>query len=627
MQALLKSPTSTLKGFFALGVMAICGTLLWHQIAAIPREDLMATFQTIAPWQWTLAFVATACSFFAVGRYDAVWHHRLKTGVPRRQARRTGMAAIAIGQTIGAGTVTGAFVRWHLLPQLGFKTTTGITLGVSLSFLACWAVLGLGAGVWLGLLPALPTLLTVLIIVVIGAFVATGRGAKIRSLRPDAIKLIRLTAIDVGFAGLALWALIPEAGIALIIPVIAAYIVALGAGLISNTPGGLGAFDLCLLALLPKIPEADALAAILAFRAVYYLIPAIVAAAYLAKEHLQNRRQSNTTAAPISDLCRQGARVGTTGWVIRRHLLGTVALEPSGLGTDLSNWGTPAIGFQALYKTDAKLAQQARSLGWSVRRIADDALITPQNWSLEGPKMRQLRRKIGQAAKAGVRIVQSTDPLPIEDMTHIAHLWSQHHGGELGYSMGRYSPTYVATQRVYLIWDGPMLCGFITVQERAATWAIDVIRHGPDMPAGAIHAAYATIISDAKDYGANVLSLGAVPTANTGCKHQLKFRTAKSGLVQFKQSFGPRWVPLYHAAPTRLQWAVSMAHIVWHVQRPLPRCLEKALRSLKSLIIMSNIFHLIPSLDRDIPAENIAPARATSKAAPHDQQRIRNASV
>jgi phosphatidylglycerol lysyltransferase len=612
MQTLFKSPINTLKGIFALGVMVICGTLLWQQIASVPSDDLIATFQTIAPWQWTLACVATGFSFLAVGRYDAVWHQRLETGVTRRQARHTGMAAIAIGQTIGAGTVTGAFVRWHLLPKLGFKTTTGITIGVSLSFLTCWAVLGLGAALWLGLLPVLPTLSLAFIFFTAAMFAPSSLKIKLTSYRKDAKTLLRLSALDMGFAGIALWALAPDPSLNLMFPFIVAYVVSLGAGLISNAPGGLGAFDLCLLTLLPTIPEADALAAILAFRAVYYLAPALIAGGYLAVVHLQNQHDTTPNDAPISDLCKQGARirqVGTSGWVIRKHLLGSVAIEPSGLNRDLGRWRETSFGFNALYKADAKIALQARAMGWAVRRIADDALITPQTWTDAGPKMRQLRRKIGQATKAGVRISQSHDPLPLEDMARIATIWSHHHGGELGYSMGRYCPDYVGSQKVYLIWDSAELCGFITVQTRPQSWAIDVIRHVPQMPTGAIHAAYAAIIADAKDDGATLLSLGAVPTANTICKHQLKFRAAKSGLVQFKQSFAPRWVPLYHAAPNRLQWIQSMAHIVWHIQRPLPRSTVRLAHTLKSFIKISTIFQLSGSKSRDIAATNIVQAR------------------
>ena len=625
MQAILKSRLGQIKTAFALCVMVICGGMLWQHISDVPREDITQTFQKIGPWQWAMAGTATLISFMAVGRYDAVWHARLGTGVPSGKAARTGMAAIAIGQTIGAGAVTGAFVRWHAMPQLGFKTTTGITIGVSLSFLACWALLGVGAGIWLGLIPAALTLAGIAAAISLGRMFAS-------NIRPhmnhDIMTLFALTAIDVGFAGLALWVLLPEMDALLILPVLAAYIISLGAGLISNAPGGLGAFDLCLIALLPALPEADMLAAILAFRIVYYLIPAILAATFLVMMHLRHPQNKGVTAAPISDLCQQGAklrRIGENGWVLRKHLLGTVALEANGPGCDLRHFRTHPFGFRALYKADGRLAQQARAAGWAVRRIAEDALIDPTTWSAEGAKKRQLRRKLSQAEKSGVHVYPAHEALPLKQMSQVAAEWAAHHGGELGYSMGRYSPDYVAAQRVYLIMVADDLRGFITVQTRPDIWAIDVIRHGQNMPTGAIHAAYAAIIADAKTRRVGTVSLGAVPTDKTTCKHQLKMRASKAGLIQFKQSFRPQWKPLYHAAPTPLQWTTSMLHVIWHVQRPLPRLTARALSAVKSLIMISPIFHLNAGMAHDISRPIPARAQTNPKAVPHDE-RIRNAS-
>ncbi|MCB1329671.1 MAG: hypothetical protein KDK28_09575, partial [Maritimibacter sp.] len=53
----------------------------------------------------------------------------------------TGAAAIAVAQTIGMGTLTGALVRWRLLPGLGLAGALRLSVAVSLSFLAAWAVL------------------------------------------------------------------------------------------------------------------------------------------------------------------------------------------------------------------------------------------------------------------------------------------------------------------------------------------------------------------------------------------------------------------------------------------------------------------------------------------------------
>jgi len=620
MQTTVKTYAGQVNTLFALAVMGICGAILWQQIATIPPADIFTTFHAITPLQWALALAATCLSFLAVGRYDAVWHQRLQTNVAAYTARRSGMAAIAIGQTIGASAVTGGFVRWQLLPDLAVKTTTAITVGVSMSFLTCWAIVALVAGVGLGLLPV-SMLAAACAIVATVMILRSHLPRRFHFRSEDAFRLLSLTIFDLGFASLALWVLIPDATLALMLPVLGAYVIALGAGLISNAPGGIGAFDLALIALLPMVPEADMLAAILAFRIVYYLVPALVAAGYAVATYLRPQPDQTLTQAPISDLCHQGAhltKLGTTEWVVRRHLLGTVAIEPQGCTPHLHRFTQTGFGFRGLYKADTSLALQARNQGWAVRRIADDAIITPHSWSEAGPKKRQLRRKLKQASGSGVQVRLATTPLPHDTMDQIAKDWAQTHGGELGYAMGQYGQDYVARQRVYLIWADAALTGFITVQTRACAWAIDLIRHTADMPAGAIHAAYVQIIADAKTQDIATLSLGAVPTANTQCKYQTRVRAHKAGLVQFKQSFQPAWKPLYHAAPTRLQWALSMLHIIWRVQRPIPRWIGRWRVTFTKLIIISPSFHLNTNRGHEMPTQRRARANLT-KGGPHDQ--------
>ncbi|MEZ5796458.1 MAG: YbhN family protein [Paracoccaceae bacterium] len=57
-----------------------------------------------------------------------------------------------------------------------------------------------------------------------------------------------------------------------------AFLLAFGAGLLSGTPGGIGAFEVVLLALLPAHPAEGVIAATLAWRGVYHLAPAAIAA-------------------------------------------------------------------------------------------------------------------------------------------------------------------------------------------------------------------------------------------------------------------------------------------------------------------------------------------------------------
>jgi uncharacterized membrane protein YbhN (UPF0104 family) len=72
-------------------------------------------------------------------------------------------------------------------------------------------------------------------------------------------------------------------------PVAAGYVVANTAGILSHVPGGLGVIEAVMLAL---VPGANVVGALVAFRAVYYLIPFFLGALTFALcEYLRRQRR------------------------------------------------------------------------------------------------------------------------------------------------------------------------------------------------------------------------------------------------------------------------------------------------------------------------------------------------
>ncbi|MEL6572899.1 MAG: YbhN family protein [Pseudomonadota bacterium] len=374
---MLTSTLSRLQPLVALVVSAICLWALWHQVSDVSWAELSATLRTISIWQWTAALAATTVSFWAIGHYDVVWHNHMKTGVSPIKAHRTGMATVAIAQAVGMGTVAGSFLRWHLLRGLPFRVSVTLTIAIALSFFGCWAVLAILAASRLGLIPIA---LTVAVLVVAGVAVRVlPRHPVVARHSAKISRLMLWSTVDIVFAAFALWVLLPETvGVGFGV-LCAAFTLALGAGLVSNAPGGLGAFDLALVALLPAVPDATLLATILGFRVVYYAVPALFGAGVLFASHLRNAPLTITkNNHPLSDLCHQGAtlladRNGTH--VARRHFIGTVVLEPR--TWDFARSQQP-IFVQSLYKCPASVAARARVSGWTVRRIASDAIVTPR---------------------------------------------------------------------------------------------------------------------------------------------------------------------------------------------------------------------------------------------------------
>lgn len=95
---------------------------------------------------------------------------------------------------------------------------------------------------------------------------------------------------------------LPEAGNPGFITVLGAFLLSFSAGLLSQTPGGIGVMEAVFLALLPSIAPSDVIAALLIWRLMYLLVPLAVSLPLIvAFERLQLRRNGNPATQPAKD--------------------------------------------------------------------------------------------------------------------------------------------------------------------------------------------------------------------------------------------------------------------------------------------------------------------------------------
>ncbi len=257
--------------------LLVFGTLFVRHIGAMDSAEIAAALADLVLWQWVAALGFTALSFRALGTYDVLVHRVLQTRQSPHAARTAGMRAIALSQTLGFGAVTSALVRWRCLPDLSASAIARLSATVSLSFLAALAVIAALVVPLSGLVPLSGGLIASGVAAIVALALLARLGFRFGWI-PTPVRattlfaLLLATSADTAFAAGALWVLWPEA--ISFHMLFAAYLIALGAGLLSNAPGGVGAFDLSLLAMLPVADDAAAVAALLAFRVIYYAIPA-----------------------------------------------------------------------------------------------------------------------------------------------------------------------------------------------------------------------------------------------------------------------------------------------------------------------------------------------------------------
>jgi phosphatidylglycerol lysyltransferase len=376
----------------------------------------------------------------------------------------------------------------------------------------------------------------------------------------------------------------PELGL---VAVLCAYFLALGAGLLSQSPGGLGAFELAMIMLLPQIATGQLLAAIFAYRVTYHAAPAIASiislmrarpaatpALLLPATGKTAARAFQRSAQAEWGLIHQGATIllnrdQSAGWLTRKT---SIALTTIGrpLGpphlTGLTQSAQASGHIPLLYKCPARTAATARRAGWSVVPIAQEAVISPAAWSADGPQKRQLRRKLRTATKAGLRIDARPGRLPWDAMRQVSDAWQQTHGTERGFSMGRFAPELVVRQLAILAYVDSNLVGFVTFHRTPDEWGLDLMRFSPAAPSGTMQALIAAALAMARERQVARVSLAACTLPALTLPKGLWSDSAR----QFKHSFGPKWRPLYAAAPSRSALVAALASAAFAIHWPTP---------------------------------------------------------
>ncbi len=611
-------PRAVLRGLIARQALplVLVGLMIWllrDSAAGLDVGRVLAATRDIPAWSWGAAALATLVSFVAIGRYDAVIHRLLNTGVTRDMAQRAGIAAIASAQTTGFGLLIGTLARWRMLPQLSLRQSARVTIAVTLSFMAGLAVIGALASLWLGAASPVPRVvaLAVLLAALGGAALSLWPPrrllrAQLPPLRAQAA-ILGLVALDTAAAALALYALLPAAHIPPAATFYAVFLLAFGAGLLGATPGGVGPFEYVCLTLLAGVPEAGLLAAIAGFRVVYYAVPGTLAAILLIagarrptpaapdpppalhpagpdtaldpvlrhapRAEAQLVRQGELDllcdefGAPLALAAAAGQSVIVLGEPLCRRLAPARLLDLAQAAADHRN-RTPF-----LYKCPAPLAAAARRAGWRVLRVSDEALIDPAGHDPGHRDCRRMRRALRKAQAAGLRAAEAGAVLPLAEMTRIAQGWARRRGGARGFSLGRFAPEQLHRQRVFLCYDeNRRLVAFATFHVARAELALYQMCHAGAAPPGAMHLLIARAIEAAARQGCPRLSLAAVPRAAPrwlpkAWAARLDAASGAPGLRQFKSSFGPRWAPLYAAAPGRLAFCLGVIDVIDRITR------------------------------------------------------------
>jgi phosphatidylglycerol lysyltransferase len=308
----LKARLSKLAPLLSLLFFTLALWLLHRELRDFRYREVIRFLEELPLGRVLEALGFTFCSYLALTGYDALALRYIGKRVAYWKLALASYVGYAFSNTLGLPLFTGTPLRARLYSGWGLSGID-ITRLVLFSYATFWLGFCGLSGIGFLLEPiAVPKLLRLpmvsarpvglLLIGLIASYIAvaflrrrplTFKGLELAVPRPGlALAQIALSAIDWCFAGAVLYSLLPASWNLTFFHFLAVFLFAQVVGLLSHVPGGLGVFETLMVLLLPReLPRSELLAAMVAFRGVYYFLPLLMAALSLAVHEVVRRRE------------------------------------------------------------------------------------------------------------------------------------------------------------------------------------------------------------------------------------------------------------------------------------------------------------------------------------------------
>ncbi len=222
-----------------------------------------------------------------------------------------------------------------------------------------------------------------------------------------------------------------------------------------------------------------------------------------------------------------------------------------------------------LYEVSERYLSLWISMGYSLQKIGEEAVVSLPGFSLAGRRFKNMRAAHNKALKGGLGFsiaLPPHDPGFIAELQAVSDAWlGEKVGHEKGFSVGRFDPGYlqhfpIATARR----DGRTLA-FANVLRPGdgSRVSIDLMRYLPEEAGGMMEFLFIELMAHYRDEGAREFSLGMAPLAGLEARKGTRlwnrfgavlFRHGGAfynfeGLRAFKKKFHPEWRPRFVAVP------------------------------------------------------------------------------
>ncbi len=288
--------------FLVVALFALAILVLRRELAAHSYSEIVGQIRSLSRETLLGAIGLTIFGYGILTRYDALAMEYVGRRIQPFKIIVASFTAYSLSQTLGFAMFTGGAVRYRFWSSWGLSAPeiaravgfAGVTLwlgAVTLTGLALLIEPGALSGVT-ALHPALFRVIGALLLLAVVAYLLVPLlrrepvslfGWSFEIPRPiRAFEQLLLSCVDWCLAAGVLYLLLPNTPGLRFPAFIGLFVLAQVAGLVSHVPGGLGVFDtLIVVALEPYASAGTVLGALVAYRAIYYLLPFLVGVSLL----------------------------------------------------------------------------------------------------------------------------------------------------------------------------------------------------------------------------------------------------------------------------------------------------------------------------------------------------------
>jgi phosphatidylglycerol lysyltransferase len=228
-------------------------------------------------------------------------------------------------------------------------------------------------------------------------------------------------------------------------------------------------------------------------------------------------------------------------------------------------------------------------------KLGEQAVVHLPNFDLKGGLRVRLRRAVNKAVRDGLEfsmIEAEGVPAVLDELMAVSDTWlAVQNAAEKGFSLGTFTPSYIASGPVAVIRFQGRIIAFINIMSTGSDGdaCIDLMRHLPGIHQHTMVLLLVRIIEHMRDAGFKTLNLGMAPLAGLSTHrkaplwnhvgerifmHGARFYNFR-GVQLFKDKFAPDWQPRYLAVSSRGMPVISMVDVTMLIGGGLKGLLRK----------------------------------------------------